>query len=181
MGVKCRWKRGCAASHCQGKTEGLHERIIPLPRAIAAQLPFEDDDIPTLADLSENMVELAGEARRVLRQAVLVYLQGPEAPNFQKRDATTIVARYDRTIDTQFFRLLFTAPEIGTDEVIEDWQRFLRDEAVNLAEKFVWDRMAPPSTRREKALAASESVLFGGLRKRLPDAFPEHDVKEVVT
>ena len=165
----------------QGKTEGLHERIVPLPRSIAAQLPFEDDDIPTLANLSESMVELAGEARKVLRQAVLVYLQGPEAPNFQKRDATTIVARYDRTIDAQFFHRLFAASEIGTDEVIEDWQRFLRDEAVKLAEKFVWDRMVPPSTRREKALAASEAVLFGGLRKRLPDAFPEHDAKEVVT
>ena len=165
----------------QGRTEGLHERIIPLPRAIAAQLLFEDDEIPTLANLSQMMVEFAGGARRVLRQAVLVYLQGPEAPNFQKRDATTIVARYDRTIDAQFFHRLFAASEIGTDEVIEDWQRFLRDEAVKLAKKFVWDRMAPPSTRREKALAASEAVLFGGLRKRLPDAFPEHDAKEVVT
>ena len=65
------------------------------------------------------MVELAGEARRVLRQAVLVYLQGPEAPNFQKPDAGTIVARYDRTIDTEFFRRLFAVPEIGTDAVLE--------------------------------------------------------------
>ena len=162
----------------QGKTEGLHERIIPLPRSIAAQLPFEDDEVPTLADLSKNMIELAGEARKVLRQAVLVYLQGPEAPNFQKQDAATIVARYDRTIDAQFFRRLFAAPEIGTEEVHEDWQRFLRDEAVKLAKNSVWDRMAPPSARREKALAASEAVLLGGLRKRLPDAFPEHDAKE---
>ena len=180
-------KRGDSEIHMmvlvrgQGKTEGLHERVIPLPRSIAAQLPFEDDEAPTLANLSESMVELAGEARKVLRQAVLVYLQGPEAPNFKKRDATTIVARYDRTIDTQFFRRLFAAPEIGTEEVLGDWQRFLRDEAVKLAEKSVWNRMAPPSTRREKALAASESVLFGGLRKRLPGAFPEHDAQEAVT
>ena len=168
----------------QGKTEGLHERIIPLPRSV--RIPFEDDEdgveqVPTLADLSERMVALAGETRRVLRQAVLVYLQGPEAPNFQKRDAATIVASYDRTIDAQFFRRLFAASEIGTEEVFKDWQRFLRDEAVRLAEKFVWDRMAPPSARREKARAASEAVLLGGLRKRLPDAFPDHDAKEAVT
>ena len=162
----------------QGKTEGLHERIIPLPRAIAAQLQVEDDEEIPLAELSKKMVELAGEARRVLRQAVLVYLQGPEAPNFQKPDAGTIVPRYDRTIDTEFFRRLFAVPEIGTDAVLEDWQRFLRDEAVKLAEESVWGRMDPPRARREKALAASEAVLFGGLRRRLPDAFPEHDAKE---
>ena len=159
----------------QGKTEGLHERVIPMPRQISAQLSFEDDegghDQVPLAELSHSMVALAGESRKVLRQAVLVYLQGPEAPNFQKRDATTVVSGYDRTVDGAFFPHLFAAPEIGAEGVCGKWQRFLRDEAVRLAQS-VWNRMPSPRARREKARAASEAVLFGGLRKRLPDAFP---------
>ena len=166
----------------QGKTEGLHERVIPLPHTISAVVPFdadeeEDDPGVTLADLSKAMVELAGKARKVLRQAVLVYLQGPEHPNFKKSDAAPVVSRFDRTIDEQFFVRLFAAPEVGSDTTDHRWQRFLRDEAFTLA-RSVWDNTAPPSARREKARAVSEAVLFGGLRKHLPGAFPEHDSKE---
>ena len=167
----------------QGKTEGLHERVIPLPESVAAYLAFDEEEDngeqePTLADLSRNMVELAGEVRKVLRQAVLIYLQGPEHPNFQKSDAAPIVARYDRMIDEQFFNRLFAAPEIDSETVIHGWQQFLRDKASRLA-RDVWHKTTPPSTRREKARAASEAVLLGGLRKRLPDAFPEHDARRL--
>ena len=163
----------------QGKTEGLHERVVPLPGSVSASLSFDadDDQRSTLADLANEMVKLAGEARKVLRQSVLVYLQGPDHPNFKKPDATPVVARYDRLIDEQFFNRLFTAPASDSEKAIQDWQRFLREEAVKLAHA-VWDKMSPPSARREKARAASEAVLFGGLRKQLPHAFPEHGAKE---
>ena len=166
----------------QGKTEGLHERVIPLPHTIVADLPFDADEENsdpgvTLAELSTEMVTLAGEARKVLRQAILVYLQGPEHPNFTKSDATPVVSRFDRAIDEQFFASVFAAPEVGSNEASHRWQRFLRDEAEKLA-RSVWDKTTAPSARREKARAASEAVLFGGLRKRLPGAFPEHDSKE---
>lgn len=165
----------------QGKTEGLHERVIPLPVSVTSCLPFDEgEEESTLADLSQKMVALAGEARKVLRQAVLVYLQGPENPNFKKPDATPTIAKYDRRIDEQFFNRLFETPKIGSDEVFRSWQQFLRGEAAQLA-KDVWRKTTPPSSRREKARAASEAVLFGGLRKRIPEAFPEHDSKEVST
>ena len=169
----------------QGKTEGLHERVIPLPGSVSAYLSFDDDveddeQGSTLADVSSEMVKLAGEARKVLRQSILVYLQGPENPNFKKPDAAPVVARYDRSIDERFFDSLFAVPNIGSDQAIRVWQRFLHDEAVKLAGA-VWNKTAPPSVRREKARAASETVLFGGLRKQLPEAFPEHDAKETST
>jgi CRISPR system Cascade subunit CasA len=165
----------------QGKTEGLHERVIPLPGSVAAYLSFDEEEPDsTLADLSQEMVEFAGEARKVLRQAVLVYLQGPENPNFKKPDANPTIDGYDRRIDEEFFNHLFETPNIGSDEVIHRWQMFLRDEALRRA-RDVWHRTLPPSARREKARVASEAVLFGGLRKRLPEAFPENDSKEVST
>ena len=165
----------------QGKTEGLHERVIPLPGSVAAHLSFDEEEPDsTLVDLSREMVELAGEARKVLRQAVLVYLQGPENPNFKKPDANPTIDGYDRMIDEEFFNRLFETPKIGSGEVIRAWQQFLREKAVQLAHD-VWLKATPPSARREKARAASEAVLFGGLRKRIPEAFPEHDSKEVST
>ena len=165
----------------QGKTEGFHERVIPLPRS--ARLPFVDDADdgdhvdPILADLSEEMVKLAGEARKVLRQSVLVYLRGPEDPDFRKPDAASVVMRYDRVLDECFFERLFEALAIGSEKALERWERLLCDEACRLA-RDAWNRMTAPSARREKARAASEAVLFGGLRKCLPHAFAEQDVKE---
>ena len=157
----------------RGKTEGLHERIIPLPHSIASQIPLDEADVEgeenTLAELSERMVDAAGEARKVLRQSILVYLHGPDNPKFNRPDAAAAITRYDRAIDEQYFGYLFGAVAAGTEEANRRWQEFLVKEAKELA-RGVWAAMAAPSARREKARAASESVLYGGLRRRLPDA-----------
>lgn len=167
----------------QGKTEGLHERIIKLPAGIAKALNTDvgdqdDERGRTLADVSRRMVALAGEARRVLRQAMIVYLQGPEHPDFQSKIADPISQRLDRALDELFFDFLFEQNRSGFDAARTEraWQRFLRTEAARLAEE-VWDGSSAPSVRREKARAASESVLWSGFRKNLPLAFerPEED------
>lgn len=158
----------------QGKTEGFHERVIPLPASVKfhfAEEPDEDDET-SLAELSAVMVSLAGGVRKVLRQAVIVYLHGPESPNFKKADANPVAARFDRQVDDQFFKHLFGAPEKGLEPARAEWQLFLRTTATAVA-RDAWSRLSPPGARREKALYASESVLFGGLRKQLPDAFPK--------
>lgn len=160
----------------QGKTEGFHERVIPLPAAVALQVERDADqeNETSLEQLSERMVAHAGSARKVLRQAVTVYLQGPDDPNFKKPDAASFVLRFDRRTDEEFFKHLFTAPEAGYSRAESEWQRFLKDTAVELA-RDAWNRLSPPSARREKAQYASEVVLFGGLRKQLPDAFLKTD------
>ncbi len=164
----------------RGKTEGLHERVIPLPYSIAAQLTAEsdpdDDDEPTpLAMLSKKMVDHAGEARKVLRRAALVYLQGPENPDFQDSSANTVTDRYDRAVDERFFDCLFGTETTERGFEAADWQKILREQAERLARE-VW-ATAAPGARREKARAASEAVFYGGLRKCLPDAF-SHDAQE---
>lgn len=160
----------------QGKTEGLHERVIPLPHSVAEMLDVEDQDgeSASLADLSEKMVGLAGKARKVLRQSILVYLQGPENPSFQKKDADADLVAYDRTVDASFFHHLFTAPVDDFDAAYLRWEEHLKREAVEVA-RSSWRRRSPPRARREKALAAAEAVLYGGLRKHLPGAFPTSD------
>ena len=160
----------------QGKTEGFHERVVPLPAAVALHLErdADEDDETSLQQLSERMVADAGSVRKVLRQAMTVYLQGPDNPNFKRPDAASVVFRFDRRTDEEFFKHLFAAPDAGYSSSELEWQRFLKNTAVELA-RDAWDRLSPPSVRREKAQYASEVVLFGGLRKQLPDAFPKAD------
>ncbi|MDE0104387.1 MAG: hypothetical protein OXN89_18600 [Bryobacterales bacterium] len=164
----------------QGKTEGLHERIIPLPKSCSAAFELEgdaDEDAETLATLSEDMVEFAGETRKVLRRAVLVYLHGPEQPRFTSPHASGVVRSYDRLVDERFFRILFSSARTGLDRANLEWQESLRDIASQLV-RHAWERMTPPSTRREKARAVSEALFFAGLRKHLPLAFPQAESKE---
>ena len=163
----------------QGKTEGFHERVISLPASVQLSLGADpdDEDEASLAQLSDEMVALAGSARKVLRQAITVYLQGPEHPNFQKTDAAPIVRQFDRQTDDQFFDSLFAAPADDFECTRRKWQVLLRTTATRLAEN-AWGRLSPPGARREKAQFASESVLFGGLRKQLPDAFEEADSRK---
>lgn len=159
----------------QGKTEGFHERIIPLPREIAQLFASSDSDTVEamrirLADLSTQMVNLAGSVRRVLRQCVLVYLQGRENPNFRSLDATYAVNKFDRCVDDRFFRHLFDGAGTGDMDFGASWQRFLAEESIRQAKR-VWLNSAPPRTRREKARSKSEAVLYGGLRRSVPEAF----------
>lgn len=167
----------------QGKTEGLHERTIPLPCRIAERIAAEpdeddDDDRRSLATLSESMVKVAGGASETLKRAVRIYFQKPGDSKSRRTrgrpDAAAVaIGRYDRVIDDRFFDCLFGAEltEAGFRAAEERWQIFLRAEAVKIARK-VWAGAAAPSARREKARAESESALYGGLRRRLPAAFP---------
>ena len=168
----------------QGKTEGLHVRVIPLPRTSAAAFDPSteagDRSLP-LEEMSKAMVGLAAEARKVLRRATLVYLQGPDGTDFQRPDASSVLAAYERDVDNRFFGFLFRAPSAGMDAIDEEWQKFLLETVKRLARELVWGRMTPPASRREKARAASTGVLFSGLRKHLPRAFPatDDDDKEI--
>lgn len=159
----------------QGKTEGLHERIIKLPYTVAEQLHLHELDTESdepseessIAALSQDMISRASETRRVLRQALLIYLQGPEKPDFQASAADPVIQRFDRLLDEHFFDVLFRMPADGYEATQTVWQELLRREALRLADE-VWASGSAPSTRREKARAASEAVLWGGLRRQLP-------------
>lgn len=160
----------------QGKTEGFHERVIPLPAAVALQFERDAgaDEETSLEQLSTRMVDLAGSVRKVLRQAVTVYLQGSNNPDFKKPDAASVVFRFDRRTDEEFYTHLFAAPATGYSASELGWQQFLKNTALELAGD-AWTRLSPPSAQREKARYTSEVVLFGGLRKQVPDAFPKPD------
>lgn len=149
----------------QGKTEGFFERVIPLP----ASVEIGEDDAG-LAEIAQGMTDLAAEVEKTLRQAVIVYLQGPEHPDFRRRDARRIVSAFHRRVDAEFFSRLFGAVGGSPEAALDRWQVRLRDLAEGSANR-VWERWSPPRARREKARTASEAVLFGGLRKHLPNAF----------
>lgn len=169
----------------QGRTDGFHERVIPLPRETVPYFdealgpdPVDDPDDDdggheppeSLADLSRSMVERAAAARTVLRQALVIFLQGPDNPDFRARPP--FLTRFDRRVDDEFFGCLFAAPGRGWERAHTGWQVLLRDLTRQLAEE-AWMRLSAPIARREKARAAAERRLHFGLRHALPGAYPD--------
>jgi len=103
----------------QGKTEGYHERIVPLSRRLRGLRATPTDPV---AQMAKERVGMAGEVqRRVLKPALLSLFQnGPDQVDYG-HDATTRKAQpfledFDRVVDLNFFSALWAEAEAETAE-----------------------------------------------------------------
>ena len=169
----------------QGKTEGYHERRVPLSRAIMRRGAAMDTD--PAAQAAHDRVRLAGEMASVLRFALLALFEnGPDQVDRDNdaagRKAKRFLDRFEREVDLAFFDAL-------GDEMAEDdqdartarrseWVRRLLD----LAEKLLAeaDQAASKATsRRYRARVNAQAALHGAARSNkllsghLPPPKPE--------
>jgi CRISPR system Cascade subunit CasA len=155
----------------QGKTEGFHERRIPVPAHARARLADEADR--TLAEAADRQERDAGTmARNVLRPALLcAFEKGPERLNFNARDASDaaepFMKEFDAAVDAEFFPALWESLEKNPEEAERGWQSLLRDRAEKTLRKAL---AAGPraETRRFVAAARAESMFAGALYRQFP-------------
>jgi CRISPR system Cascade subunit CasA len=155
----------------QGKTDGFHERVIPVPGKIRARMGVPQDR-DALAALARARVERSAAAqRRVLRPALCSLLQGgPEALDLTDRRTDRWVERLDAAIDSVFFDDLWSAADLTSDEANRRWDLRL----VELAQRELEDAIgsAPvPLATRPRAVARAEMRFDGAARKHLGGAF----------
>src|SRR5215207_3219594 len=111
----------------QGKTEGYHERRVPLSKRVRASFMRWKSSDP-VAEAAQKRVELAGEIQnRVLKPALLALFEnGPDQIDFREdgaeRRARTFLERFDAFVDATFFPRL--------------WEEF--DAADGMAERARW-------------------------------------------
>lgn len=152
----------------QGKTEGLHQRVLVLPAKVRRLMSARP---ATVGDVAKRQMQEADAMLKTLRYAVCVFVQGAPA----KADGADKAAgqwrdRYDRSIDDAFFDHLWEAAagaQDAIDAAILDWQRFLRDTGKDLLEA-VFVGAPTVDVRRYRAIAAAEAVFAAGWRKHLP-------------
>lgn len=156
----------------QGKTEGYHERHVPVSQFIKRMTTTATDPA---AEAAARRVRLAGAMGRVLKQALLALFQGgPDKIDERDKDANRKAQRFldrlDDGIDREFFAELGREVEAGEidpesgEAVLRDWVHHLlrRAEAV-LADA---DKSAPKASRRRlRARVASQVVLHGFARR----------------
>lgn len=156
----------------QGKTEGLHERIVRIARPARGFLLGGGDRLRALDELSQARVEQVREVqRRVLKPAVCVLIQGaPDRLDLKDDRANPFVARHDRAIDEVFFETLWDAVDLDAGAARVSWDRAV----LGLARDVFWEACESvplPSSRRYRVLSAAEATFEGSARKLLPDLF----------
>ncbi|MBX6376088.1 MAG: type I-E CRISPR-associated protein Cse1/CasA [Acetobacteraceae bacterium] len=156
----------------QGRTEGLHERAVPVPAHIRYRLgqPEARDALAALA--RRHVEQTATVDRKVLHPALCALLQGgPETIDFRDDRTRRWRDGFDAAVNQRFFEKLWEHAEIEDGlEAERRWAELLRELALAQLEDAV--RSAPvPATRRYRAVAAAERVFHGALRKHFPHLY----------
>ncbi len=170
-----------ALARGQGKTEGLHERRIPVPpRTIDF---WRSGDTAPLADIAQQRIEQAGQVRGALRRALMVLFQnGPDRGGFQATDpnsgkrAEPFLERLEAAIDDTFFPHLFAEIEVEDDEAKAALRAAWLAMLLRRAEAILADAEAgtPGSAmRRYRAHVRAEAALRGIFHGTFRDYFPK--------
>ncbi len=150
----------------QGKTEGYHERSVPISRVMRRGVRVDPTD--PVSQMAKQRVQMAGEVqRRVLKPALLSLFQnGPDQIDYG-HDATTrkaepFLAEFDRIVDADFFPELWIEAEAETSEqkaaARTAWLRGLLKHAADIVRDA--DTAAPKCNHRHfRALSHALDVL----------------------
>lgn len=161
----------------QGKTEGLHERVIPIPAKVRRLLGKSGSaERNRVGSLALDRVKTADTIRKgILYPAVVALLNaGEEATRGKsKRDDRPGVwtTAFDRQVDHIFFESLWGAVDRPVSEANvarQEWETELLKRARTILEEAI-ATVPIPMMRRYQAITASERLFYGCKRKHFPD------------
>lgn len=159
----------------QGKTEGYHERLVPISREVVR---FFRSSTDPLADMARKRVTEAGILRgQILRPALFSLLQdGPDEVAYGDRStpaqAEPWLVRLERRIDETFFPDLWREAAAATEDergaIRRQWLRTLAGVALALLDEA--GRSVPQAAmRRYRAKVRARGMFFSLLYKHFRD------------
>jgi CRISPR system Cascade subunit CasA len=157
----------------QGKTEGYHERYIPI-RKEARVFFVQPDRQEQLASLANDFIKSVDDVqKKVLKPALLTLMQGgPDQIDFTDDRADSEVGALDSAADQIFFPRLFEL--VGRNDALDSWKK----ELIGLAEAILrraFDAAPVPIARRYRAIAMAERAFNRRARKLAPEAFAKEE------
>ena len=168
----------CALARGQGKTEGFHERRVPLSRKVQRMLTRRATD-PIAAAAAERVEAVGRLSGKVLRPALFCLHQGGPPGEALKYDdhssaalARTVLKRFDAWVDEGFFPALWRElePEAAAERRTERaaWLQGCAERALALLREAA-ARQPLPGIRRYRAQVRAESLFHGALHRHLPE------------
>jgi len=155
----------------QGKTGGLHFRIVPVSQAAARWLSGSEERRTKLARRAEQRVRLAADVqRKVLYPALAALLSGGRDARVEWEQVTPWIEAFDRAVDAQFFDRLWASVEQDEEIARRDWERFLLTEA---RRQFAVAEHGMPvaSAHHWRARSRAHAIFEARAREVLPYAF----------
>ncbi len=153
----------------QGKTEGFHDRSIPLrPRALRALGTAAE--LQSLGEIASERINEVGLVQRILSHAIQVFLARGErdGTNSEGRElARPWLNRLDAAVDAGFFEGLQDEMEADDGERSDIRRSWLRGEVVGPARELLRDAadtLPCPAIHRYRALVRAEHVFEGRIR-----------------
>ena len=173
----------------QGKTEGYHERIIPIghkgPKTKSAMLRINDSAAGNLGRIANLRIEEVGKVQRILSHAIQSFLARGDADNAtpeQRNLARGLLSRLDEIVDARFFEDLqdeIEAEESERQSIHDLWllNNESEDGVINHARALLddaTDSLPCPAIHRYKARTNAEGLFEGRIRGNggFPDLFP---------
>ena len=169
----------------QGKTEGYHERTIPVRhRFKSAMVRRNSSDLDDIGAISQARINDVGKVQRILSHAIQVFVARGDHdrvnPEHRER-ARTWLNRLDDIVDDTFFDALQDEFEAGTDQRNAIRHRWLLNDddqsgIINHARTMLYDAedsLPCPRIYYYKAREAAEGLFEGRLRGNggFPDLF----------
>ncbi len=156
----------------QGKTEGYHERMIPL-REKTIQGFGRTQGVEGLGEIAKKRIEEIGKVQRILSHAIQVFAARGDSDKVSPEGralARPWLNRLDEIVDARFFESLqdeFEAEESQRQEVGNQWLINGRDGVINHARALLHDAadsLPCPAIHRYKARVNAEGLFEGRIR-----------------
>ena len=155
----------------QGKTEGYHERMIPLSRPVVRAMG-RTGGLNDLGGIARDRIADVGKIQRFLRHAVSVFAAGgntESAGDEHRARANPWANRLDQLVDPDFFATLQDEFEIADPDgrrlARDAWLRDVIDRARELLHQ-AEDSLPCPAIQRHRARVRADSVFEGRVRGR---------------
>ena len=158
----------------QGKTEGLHYRVVPVPPEITAIAMGDTSTWEEITDRSRKRISDAGAVQnRVLRPAISELLKKGRDEDVDREDVQPWLDAFDDAVDNVFFESLWMSfrKDLDEDEAARQWHETLFELAEDQFEG-AKASMPIPSSQRWRAVAVAKNVFNGSCRKVLSAAVP---------
>ncbi len=155
----------------QGKTDGLHHRVVFVPPNVSGRLFRDPSEREKLAGRAQERVARAAEVQKsILYPAIASLLSSGRGGKVDWDRVRPWTDAFDRAVDARFFESLWASVGVGAAAARQQWESLLLTEA---EEQFEAAKGATPiaAIHRWRAVSKAQSIFNGRARSVLAHAF----------
>lgn len=149
----------------QGKTDGLHRRVIPIPPKVTVSLFSKKSVKEILAKRAKERISITYDVqKKILRPAISSLLSSGTEQRVEYDKVAPWINRFDQEIDRRFFESLWASVDFEPEQAKRKWEEILLEEAEKIFKEA--ERSTPiAQLRRYRALSKARSMFYGQAHK----------------